>query len=611
MAVRPDDSDTIKRINQAVRSWQIQAINLYRQMGVLHYPANYYANGLSRFRLFIGERPLANPAADPRERTGKDRSDLYKAAEEILLRLQGDQGGHPEILRTYGINRMMSGECWLAGQDRATETNWEILSLLELRPLIDGQFARFYDGGWIPSDTYKPSAVFRFWNADPFATQRADGPMEALAADCERLLILERSMTARMCSALAQAGYLYITTGMTMPGEAPTGDTQVVHDPFAVKLFAGMEKSILDGTGKFTPDVIRGPSGEKPEFITVDRVIDRVEMELRVEMRDNIAKGLDLPPEAQTGMGNSSHWQLWGIGDETLRAHMEPAVRDLCNGLNRVYLWPLLEDWNASSGSRYDLTDIRRLSVCGDGSDVASRPNNTEDARSTFDRTGTITRSVLRASTNFSDDDAPDETEYVQQIGVKINNPYLATYGMKVHDLIDWDKVAKVPAGEGAPGAGGTPPSRRPADPSKPDPEIPKPTPGTPKPVPNADQSSLVFAVAAEGHLLAARKQVGAQVRALAAKNKEVTSIIKSAPNEKVLATLDDWDAIGLDDVKVRTLYTEALEPLTQTLCDFDSGAVGLFVAAVSALATSRQHSPITTADLRTLAYSVLSRTDT
>lgn len=615
MAVRPSDTATIKRINGALRPWQTQAIFHYRSMGTIHYPANYYANGLSRFRLYIGERPEDNPTGGHAEIFGADRSDLYRKAEDILLALYGDLGGHPEILRNYGINRMTTGESWLAGQDRGGGPNWELLSMIELRAMGEGQFQRFYDGG-TPDPDYRPTTAFRLWNSDPFASLCADSPMFSLANDCQRLLILEQSMTARMCSALAQAGYLYITDGMTMPGalEAPTGDGQTVIDPFALKLFGGMEKSILEGNGKFAPDIVRGPTGQKPEFITVDRVIDRVEMELRTEMRDSIARGLDLPAEAQQGLGGATHWSAWQISDETIGYHMTPAVTDFGNSLNRVYLWPLLQDWVDKTGRDFNLADIQRLSIMGDSSNVATRPNSSEDARQVRDRLA-ISDSALRRSAGIDDSDAPTDEEYARQMGVRANNPMLAMWGLPIYDLIPWDDINQATVGQGAPGAGGTPTSRRPADPSKPEPVIPDvpSSPGGPAQKPGAanEQAAVVFAAAAHGHLAAARKTVGAKVRALAMADPEAAAAVKNQPNEKVLASLDDWEALGLNDEKVRGLYVESLAPLTEALGDFDPLTVEAFVASLSILATSRQHSPITADDLRRVAFGVLSRSAT
>ena len=615
MKVDPNDTVQTNRLTNLVRPWQREAMDFFDLMAEIHYPACYFGNGLSRFRLFIGERPDGNPTGDPSERTGNDRSDLYRAAEDILLSIRGPLGGLPELQRLYGLNVMVPAECYLTGVDRRegreTVTDWELLSIQEVRKrdgatgTDQGSWARYFDGGLGPDPDWKPTSVERFWKKHPFRTFHADGPLQSLNGDCKRLLVLNQSLTTRMLSKLAQAGYLYITTAMTLTGaaEAPTGDGQVVKDEFAVKLFAGLEKGILDGTGKFAPDVIRGPSGEEPKFITIDRTIDRVEMELRAEMRRNISAGLNLPTEAEQGLSQGTHWNTWAISDDTVKNHMEPEVIDFCNGLTETMLWPLLRSWNAANGARYSEADIQRLGVCEDPSGVARRPNMVEDVRQAHAAVA-VSDAALRRASNIPEDDQPSEEEFVRQMGVQIKNPYLATIGMKIHDEIDWAAVAKVPSGEGAPGAGGTPPSRRPADPSKPE----------PKPAKNPKQASdaSVLAAAASGHLAAAQKVVGAKVRALCEPRPELKAKVKGVANEKVLATVD-WDDLDLAPRDVEAMYATALQDLHRDLCALgvNPALSHLFMVVVSEFATDRQHTPITLADLERLAAEVLSGTDT
>lgn len=616
MTVPVDDVTMTNRLTQLVRPWQREAMDFFDLMAEIHYPACYFGNGLSRFRLYIGERPVDNPTGEPTEMFGNKRSDLYRAAEDILLSIRGPLGGLAELQRLYGINVTVPAECYLTGTDRTedgqTVTDWELLSIQELRKKdgstgnsVETGWARFFDGGMAPDPEWKPTHVERFWKKHPFRTWHADSPLQSLNGDCKRLLVLNQSMTTRMLSKLAQAGYLYITTAMTIAGqvEAPTGDGAVVQDPFAQKLFAGLERGIMDGTGKFAPDVIRGPSGEKPEFINIDRTIDRVEMELRAEMRANISAGLNLPTEADQGMSQGTHWNTWAISDDTVKNHMEPEAIDFCNGLTETVLWPQLKSWNVANGSKYSMADIMRIGICEDPSGVARRPNMIEDVRQAHSQIA-VSDAALRRASNIEEADKPDEIEFVRQMGVQIKNPYLATFEMDVAERIDWEQVAATPAGEGAPGAGGVPPSRRPADPSKPDPKPAK----NPK---QAAEDALVFAAAASGHLAAAQKVVGAKVRARCEPIPAVFAKVKQVPNEKVLATVD-WDDVNLPGAEVERMFVSALGGMTSALMDLGYGSVESedFTGRVAILATDRQHSPITPADLQAIALRVLSPSD-
>lgn len=591
--IRPSDDKLIASLSTVQRPWQTSAWNFYKSMAEIHYPASYKGNALSRFRLYIGEIPQDSPTAEPREMEGDKRSDLYRAAEDILASLDSMFGGHAELLRLYGINISVAADCWLVGVDLAGDTEWEILSISELKAQNDGTWQRYPAGGSTPLDEWKPQYANRMWRKHPEFSALADGPMQSLVGDCERLAVLNRSLTNRLLSKLAQAGYFFVPSSMTISGapEAPTGDGALGTDPMMVALLGQAQRSVLEGSGSFIPTGIRGPAaeGEAIRFINMDRTIDRVEMELRSELRDNIARGIDLPPEVQQGMGSGTHWSTWAVSDSSYQDHILPDARDFAASLTRCLLWPLLDDWNKANGSKSSKADVRRLIVDGDGSAVVTRPNAAEDMRQLHDRI-VISDAALRKGAGADDDDAPSEEEFVRQLGRKINHPYLATYGLDIQDDVDWDIVAKVSSGPGAPGAGGTPESRRPVDngtPGRSEREVEKG---------KASEDPQVWAAVAEGHLAAALKKVGAQVRGRCEPHPEVMAELKRLPNEKVAAAaLDHLDALGLTEGDILDWTREALGDLASALVTLgaEDQRVHFFVSALAARSLATTPRPL------------------
>lgn len=595
--VRPSDSDAVKNANAAMRRWQLDAWRHYDTLAEIHYPACYIGNALTRFRLHIAEVPADRPTTEPQELTGDGRSDLYRAAEDILLSLGGDLGGPSEILRLYGINMTVAAACWLAGEDRASETNWELLSVSELRPQESGEFQRFPTGGTNPALGYRPNFTYRLWRTHPQFSDLADGPLQSLAADCDRLSALNASLTSRILSKMAQAGFFFVPSGMTIaaPPEAPTGDGASQTDPLVQKILQEAQRSVLEGTGAYIPSIIRGPAaeGEALRFINMDRAIDRVEMELRAELRSNIAKGMNLPPEVQEGLGAATHWTTWAISDSSYSDHIVPEAHDFVSSMTRAFLWPLLRDWNEENGGNFTEGDIRRLVIDADGSAVVSRPNGAEDARQLSDRI-IISDAAMRKRSGVSPEEAPSEEEYVRQLGRKINHPYLATLGMDIQADIDWEQVAKVPRGEGAPGAGGTPPTRRPVDNGNPDPTGEKE---------KASDLARQWAAVASGFLLAADKTVGAKVRARCEPHPEILAVVKREPNERVIQAVEDLSAIGLSPDDIAAFYADALSPALRVL---DDQRAHEFIRSVARHAGT----PLTLAHLEALADRVLSARD-
>lgn len=600
--IPPSDHEAVRAVSSALRPWQTLAWKHYNDLAEIHYPAAYKGNALSRFRLHIAKRPADLPAADPIEVTS-DADDLDRAAQDILSALGGDLGGPEEILRLYGINMTIAADAWLVGEDRAGETNWEMLSISEMRANGEGNYQRFPMGGTTPMEdaAWKPNYVHRMWRPHPQFTQLADGAMQSLSADCERLLVLNRSLTARILSKLAQAGYFFVPSGMTITGapEAPTGNGPSITDPLMVKLLGDAERSVLDGRGSFIPTGIRGPAaeGEAIRFISMDRTIDRVEMELRAELRSNIAGGMDLPREVQEGMAGGNHWSTWAVSDSSYKDHIVPDASAFVKAITKHYLWPLLRDWNEAAGSRFTEADIRRRCIDGDGSAVVSRPNGSEDARQLSDRI-VISDEALRRRSGVGEEEAPSEEQFVRQLGRQIKNPYLATLGLAIHDKIDWEAVAKVPAGEGAPGAGGTPPSRRPTD---------NGTPGAGPKGSTASADPAVWAAVASGHLAAAAKVVGAKVRARCEPHPDVFAEVKRIPNERVLASIE-LTAIELPEGDVTQWCYAALRPLEVALLDLGADTA-LAEAYAWRIARAFVEHPTTPPDLAEIASTVLSPT--
>lgn len=608
--VGSDDKAAIARIQTARRQWQRQSADLYYRLAELHYPANYMGGALSRFSYPVGEIPADNPDSPPVVLAGKDKSDLYRAAEDAVWALEGPLGGMPELSRLYAMNMTMTGEGWLVGNDKPTGTEWEFLSIRELVPTDQGGWIRNSVGSVTGLGTeldYRPDYTKRFWRADPFATQVADAAMAALVGDCRQLVALNESITSRIVTRLAQAGILFLDSTLQVPGaiEAPTGDGNAVKDPFYSKLLQTLEAAIMERSGPSgsIPIIVRGQG--KPEdlikFITMDRTIDRVEMELRAELRNNIAVGMDLPAETQQGLGDATHFQAWNIGDATYQSHILPEAQRWADGVTRVYLWPALKAWVAENRKDYSESDIRRIVIVADGANVVTRPNQGQDLRDNHDRL-IISDEALRRGTNVPETDKPDDDEYVRQLGRKTNDPYLATWMLPVQDKIDWDKVARTP--QGAPGVGGSPPSKQPASPSD-----PTGAPGIRNGKRNASDRADVWAAATIGFLSAAHKVVGAKVRAACEPHPDLFATVKRFPNEKVLASLEreDFDTIDLTTNDIDGYYRDALAPLAAYLTDLGDGDPADFIADLASVAASGPTHPITPAMCKHLALDVLS----
>lgn len=465
----------------ARQQWQEQAWKYYRNLPEIRYPANFFGSSLSRFRAQIGLIPADNPNAKPEIIEGQRRPDIVRAAEEQLAALKGPTGGVSEIQNRYGVNMNVAGDGWLIGEDGPSdETMWEFLSVKEIYFKKDernpDRLAAYRNPGGDSPDGYEEeqnrlgrnTMYRRFWRPHAEYSLQADAAIESLMDDCERLIALNDSITSRLINRLSQSGILFLPSTISVPGNiestAPTGEGDGPSDPVVAQIINYFQAAIRDRRGATgsVPIIIRGPgeAAEQIVHITLDRKIDEVELRLREETRQTIARGLDLPPEVQQGLSDASHWTSWSVMDSSYRNHLQPAADRFGDSLTKVYIRPaLLED--------FDADEVERIAVVMDGADVISRPNEAEDGRQLHDRY-TISDKALRKRSGAAETDAPDEEEYVRQMGRRMRNPFLATHGLPIHDDIDWDKVATVGSATGRPGVGSLPENRRPADSSDP-----------------------------------------------------------------------------------------------------------------------------------------------
>lgn len=568
---------------------QHEAWRLYRIASELHYPASYIGRNVGRFKFPVGWVPPDNVTTTPAVPEEADRDDLYRAAEYILMSFVGRFGDVSSLAEAYAKNMAVAGEAWLVAEYESGEAWWHVFSVREFGPAdsaTEGQIAyRRYPTGrndtgirGVPDESFTPSVVRRLWQPSPELTEYADTSTFSVIEDLKDLVTLNRSLRARIVSKLTQAGLLFLPSSLSLAGPVgvPTGDGSAVEDPFAAKLLDIVERQVLSDDAPAIPTVIRGDAdaGEAIRFILTDRTIDRVELELRAEKRSAIARGMFLPPEVSEGMGSANHFAAWSVQDSGY-AHLLPYACGWAESLTSIYLRPLLRDWNNQNGNRYTEQDIRRLSVIADGSDVVTRPNEAEDGRQLHDRT-VISDSSLRARSGASDAEAPSDEEALRQLGRKMNNPYLATYGLPINDAVDWGTVAAVGASPGRPGVGSIDQAHRPSDSSD-----PHGAPGEGETQAEDDMTARVLAAATPGFLLAARKKIGAKLRARCEPNKELHASIKCIANESVLSELD-LDDIDVTVADVKAWFVTELAAIADVAPDVDPSVLDAFIDHVA-----------------------------
>lgn len=548
--VDPGNVKLLNELKAAKKAWQPRAWKHYDLLPEVHYPSNFLGWALSRFDVRIGRRRLVGG-----EMIVED-TDHQLGWEALYALDEGD--GIGELCRLFGVNWTMAADCWLIGQTKQQTVEWKIWSVneVEIRDDMTDKPTIYVDDERLTKDDY----ARRLWKSHPSRRIEADGAMQSLDKPCTQLTDLYDSITAQIQSRLASAGLLFIPNTIQMPGapSRPNGQGAVAQDPVLAGLTTAMMTGITrrDTAAGKIPILLRGPegAGEHIVHITLDRLLTETEMKLRSEIRQEIAQGLDLPPEVQSGMADMNHWTTWSVMDSSFRNHLQPTGEAFFKMLTKVYLRPYLIAAGASA------TDIRELVIYGDGTQLISRANESEETAK-LREDGVVNLKYVRTKHGANDQDALEGDERIRWIGEKIADPYLATYGLPEQTKIDWDKVSatkKPPAGPGDAGrpkvSNGNSTAGRPGGGAG----------GNAGGVKGKKRVSELAPAALVAYR-AAFTTVGARLRAKAVADQRLADLVKGHPNDQVHIVL-----ASTDQAIARQAVSGVMLPLLEGMADDD-----------------------------------------
>lgn len=549
-------------------AWQTQVWDLYEQVGELHYASNFVASCLSRVRLVPGLLDPSDPTGqagpafgdeDPETGLPEPLHPLAVEASDLLAGLRSRFGGQATIMRAFGLNLSIAGECHLWGSEDQGQRLWEVLSTEELRADEGGGMKRIAGPGDPGTPISEGEPLVRVWRPHPRWSQRADSAVRSLLDVLEELVLLTRGVRATTTSRLAGAGILFVAEEIDYPApaDAPPGSEEA--DPFTTDLITAMTTPVSDkgSAAAVVPMVVRAPGewiDKGVRHLDFTRNFDSYpSVALRDEAVKRFAQGIDLPVEVVTGQGGANHWSAWQIDESTFKAHIEPLLELITDALTTGYLRPGLL---APDPMRKD-ADVADLVVGFDASELVVHPNRSADATLLYDRIELSGR-VLRSSSGFSEDDAPDDEERAR-------------------------RLAERPAPVSQPPGGSTP--NQSTNPEQGADEV---EPGTP------NSLAVRIAAAAEVAVERAVERAGARLRSKANGATALRDSIGRAPSHEVASLLGPSHVAEL--IPERDLFAGEFGAFARSVCKWaaadgivDAGAVAeRALAVVERLAMAR-----------------------
>ena len=389
--------------------WQDQALEVVKIVPELGFASRFYARMLKQLRIYPAK-------IDDREQIKEIRTG---PPVEVLSRIRDPGGGKSQLLWSYGRLMFITGEGLLFGRELETERErWSFVWNGEVdvetdtkgRPKkivhkLSGQTTREYSP--------EQAVLYRMWTPSPERSYEAESPMRAALQIAEELIGLTQAVRATTVSRLTN-GLLFLPTEIAPPPAEAGSDEDPYSDPWSEDLLNHIATQIENpGTAAAAAPLVSWVMGEhieKIKWIQIhDPQTDYMERDLRKEAIDRLAYGMDMPPEALKGLGNTNHWASMQILGDMWKSHGAPVARQFCDELSAAYLQPALREM--------DFPDWQQVIVDYDASQVTVKPDRSDDA-DTAAKLAMVGGRGYRIMKNIPEEWAPDDEERKQILEV-------------------------------------------------------------------------------------------------------------------------------------------------------------------------------------------------
>lgn len=396
--------------------WQRESWRLYDVIGAARFVSNSVANAVSRCRLYIAK-------LDP------DTGEVLGEATEPELKPYvaspfGTGDRRRENIRLAALNLFVGGEYYQVGEGARGEgqrDRWYIVSPFDFRKKKGGGGSGnvllcdrppMYGGGEAMLDpgTDKQKGrdvVARVWTPHPMHSREADSPFRAALPDLNILNTIKKRESAELDSRLAGAGILFIPDSFVIPKKDGTpGEVQDLMD----ELIEIASEVISDPShpSSIIPYILRVPGEDidKVKLINFWSEMSAALGELSDRKIRALAQAFDAPVETLEGAGNTNHWNLWRIAEETITTHYEPILSRMADSQTTIYLRPGLTTTRLNPDEyayAFDTTPLRvRADRFGDAIKLREMGLLSDEA-------------TLKAG-DFTDDDAPTKKEKAERL---------------------------------------------------------------------------------------------------------------------------------------------------------------------------------------------------
>jgi hypothetical protein len=421
---------------RTTETWQDEVWRYYDTLGEFNYSITWLSAMQSRVRLFAAELV---PGQDEPVRVEGGR------AVEIMDTLAGGVSGQTQIMASLAVQLAVPGEGYLVGEMRDGAEKWTVRSIDEVRAR-HGRY-EVKDETAVNGDSWRPlvdGVVVRIHRPHKRWYHQADSSARSARSTMRELELVNRHILAQYLSRLASAGVVLFPDEVMFPVREEFAEA---NDPFMAEWIELAATAIREpGTASAViPIPVRVPGEwvDKVKHLDFTLKIDEKIIEKRDSAIKRLATQVNIPAEVLLGMGEVNHWGQWAIEEGALKTTIAPDAELIANAITTGYLQPRL----AASGEE----DVSRFVVWYDMSELAMRPDKSDDAVRLYDRLE-LSGEALRREAGFAEADKPTDDDLKDQ-GLKVIIKTLPSGAASaLSQLIGEDLAPVIPVSAQAPG---------------------------------------------------------------------------------------------------------------------------------------------------------------
>jgi hypothetical protein len=399
-------------------TWQNDAWNFYNDTPELHNTADYIGAACSLVRLYVCEvdeygQPQGEVGAPSTKKDGQETNNSDPAIGALSSQLFGGPGAKAEILRALGVSLTVAGETYLIGQGSVTRgrDKWYTVAPSQIRQISDTEVSIAVGNGRYETLHIGSSAnmITRIWTPHPELMFRADSPTRGVLIPLRQQRELVRFLSSQLVSRLASASLLPVPSEIDFPKTDlhPGGWEGVIQQLYEVITSnlqgAGTAAMIAPILMPMGSDALAAMANIEP--IVFESILSSQAIDLRKELRETIAVGLNVPMEIQLGGREMNHWSIWWANEEFIIKTIAPLMGRICDALTTSYLIPALRNMGK---------DPSRYMFWYDTAPLANSANRLVDAKD-LNVLGIVSDAAVRVAGAFHESDAMSREEKDQR----------------------------------------------------------------------------------------------------------------------------------------------------------------------------------------------------